>query len=363
MIPTRILLAGGGTGGHLFPALSVAEALDRKGAALVFVGTHHGIEARIIPDKGFPIEFLWLSGFQRRKLLSNLLLPLKVIAALAQSFAILRRYRPRAALGTGGYVCGPILLAATLCRIPFFLQEQNSYPGVTTRLLSRFAKGIFLNFPEAANHLTQPGKCRHVGNPVRIAFKELDRQTAVVKWGLNANLPTVLAFGGSQGAMRINTAVREALPELSSICNLIWSSGDKDNRDITGWSGPGVLVKKPFIEEMSSAYAAADLAICRSGAMTLSELAAAGVPAILIPYPFAAGDHQRHNAAAFVQAGGALMIEDNELTGARLCREIESLLKDRGRLETMRAAQRAIPRQDAADIIATALLEAAKGTE
>lgn len=362
MMP-RILLAGGGTGGHLFPALAVAEVLRDKGSDVLFVGTRSGLEARVLPEKGFRLECLWLSGFNRRRILSNLLLPAKIPVSFIQSFRILSSFRPQVALGTGGYVCGPILVAASICRVPVVLQEQNSFPGITTRWLARLSGEVYLNFEEAASYLPPRTRWRQLGNPVRSGFTRLDRQLASERWGLNPSLPTLLVFGGSQGAMSVNRAVAEILPRLSPICNLIWSRGRLDTSQPSGWSGPGVLVVKPFIDDMSSAYAAADLAICRSGALTLSELQSARLPAILVPYPYAAGDHQKHNALAFAKRGGAVVIENRELNAQKLFEEITSLLGTCERLDSMRKSLAAQPAEDAAATIADDLLRIAHESE
>ncbi len=357
----RVLLAGGGTGGHLYPALAIAEELRNKGAEIRFVGTARGLEARVVADRGFPLDVIWLAGFHRRRYLVNLLLPLKMIVSLWQSFRILRRFHPQAALGTGGYVCGPVLLIAALLRIPVFLQEQNSYPGVTTRLLARFSKEVFLNFREAASYLPAKTRWRHVGNPVRPQIAQKRRDAAVAKWGLNPQLPTLLVFGGSQGAMSINRAVALALPKLGEVCNVIWSRGFLDQSEPAGWRGPGVLVVKPYIDDMPSAYAAADLAVCRSGAMTLSELQAAALPAILVPYPYAAGDHQKHNAETFARTGGARIIDNWDLSGEKLFAAVTELLRDRAELDRMKQALKKIPRHNAAEIIADEIMRVAAG--
>jgi len=358
-VKPRILIAGGGTGGHLFPALAVADELRKRGAEVMFAGTQSGIEARVIPQRDYPIRYLWLSGFNRRRILSNLLFPFKVLTSLLQSIQIIISFKPQAALGTGGYVCGPVLLVAALMGTPLILQEQNSFPGITTRLLSRLAKIVFLNFKEAASYLRDGIEWRHAGNPVRVGFDEVDREKAVARWGLNQNLPTILVFGGSQGAVSINRAIEENLPQLSERCNLIWSRGYIDKSDTSAWQGPGTLIMKPFIDDMPSAYAASDLAVCRSGAMTLSELQAAKLPAILVPYPFAAGDHQRHNAEVFCKYGGSVMIDNKDLTGERLFAEITKLLDDKDKVEKMRHALSELPEQNAAAAIADELIIAA----
>ena len=348
----RVLIAGGGTGGHLFPALAVAEALRERGAEILFVGTKAGMEAKIAPQRGFALEFIPVTGFRRKRILANLSFPFQVITSFIQSLRIIRRFQPQAALGTGGYVCGPVLLAAFICGVPMILQEQNSYPGVTTRLLARFARRVFLNFAEAARHLPPRSHWQHVGNPVRSGFALLEKKEAMQRWNLNPELPTLLVFGGSQGAMSLNRATAQALPDLGQFCNLIWGRGARDTSEVAGWTGPGRLVVKSFIDDMPAAYAASDLAICRSGAMTLSELQAAALPAILVPFPYAAANHQKHNALAYAKSGGALVIEDREWDGQRLLTVVKDLLGNRERLGQMREALAKQPEQDAARVIA-----------
>jgi UDP-N-acetylglucosamine--N-acetylmuramyl-(pentapeptide) pyrophosphoryl-undecaprenol N-acetylglucosamine transferase len=301
-----------------------------------------------------------LAGFKRRRILTNLLLPLKVLVSLVQSLVILLRYRPHSALGTGGYACGPVLLVAALMRVPLYLQEQNSFPGVTTRMLAKFAREVFLNFDDAASFLPGKVKWRHVGNPVRTGCSRVNSLDAQEKWGLNPALPTLLVFGGSQGAARINKAVHSSLENLGRVCNLVWSRGRSDSSEISRWQGPGVLVVEPFIDDMPAAYYAADLAVCRSGAMTLSELQAVGLPAILIPFPHAAGDHQRHNARAYADRGGAIVIEDREMDGDRLITEVSVLFVQREKLDQMRQALGERPPENAAVIIADELLRVAE---
>jgi len=354
----RILIAGGGTGGHLFPGLAVAQALQKRGAEILFVGTRTGVEAKIIPKYNFSLDFINVAGFKRGRLLANLGFPVKVVQALLQSHRIIRRFRPQAALGTGGYVSGPILFIAALCGVPIILQEQNSYPGVTTRLLSRFARKVFLNFGEAARYLPKNAPWQQAGNPIRPGFALEERILAVAKWGLNPDLPTLLVFGGSQGAMSLNRATSQALSKLGKTCNLIWGRGERDASDLSSWTEPGVLAARPFIDDMPSAYAAADLALCRSGAMTLAELQTAALPAILVPFPHAAGNHQLHNALSYVKSGGAIVIEDKDFSGDKLLATIRNLLADPERLAQMRQALAALPKQDTAELIADEIMRA-----
>jgi len=353
------MIAGGGTGGHLFPALAVAQELRRRGAEVIFVGTRGGVEARIVPQHDFPLEFISVAGFKRGRVLANLALPVKVLRSLWESRRLVRRFRPDAALGTGGYVSGPALLMAHRAGVPVILQEQNSYPGVTTRMLARFARKVFLNFEEAARFFPSRTPWQTVGNPVRTGFAAVDRTQAVRRWELNPALPTLLVFGGSQGAASLNRAVGEVLGELGAVCNLIWSRGPKATAEVSGWTGPGALAVRPFIDDMPSAYAAADLGVCRSGAMTLSELQAAGLPALLVPFPFAAADHQRYNALAYARSGGAVVVEDKEFNGRRLLDEVRRLLGDPQALREMREALARLPRLEADRIIADEVLRLA----
>ncbi|TKJ41489.1 undecaprenyldiphospho-muramoylpentapeptide beta-N-acetylglucosaminyltransferase [candidate division LCP-89 bacterium B3_LCP] len=357
MSSPRVLIVGGGTGGHLFPALAVADKLSEKGAQIIFAGTRAGIEAKLVPARGYSLKFLWLSGFKRNRIISNLLLPLKVLISLVQSLAIIWKFQPQAALGTGGYTCGPLLLIASLYRIPVFLQEQNSFPGVTTRMLARFARRVFLNFPEASEFLPKRTRWSQSGNPVRADIDQISREDALSKWGLDPSLPILLVFGGSQGAASINRAVNECLEELSAMCNLIWGHGSRDQKEVDSWTGKGKLIEKSFIEDMPSAYAAADLAICRSGAMTLSELQVANVPALLIPYPYAAGDHQMHNAIAYSKKGGAVVIPDAELNGTKLIAEVKNLLNNPEELKNMRSALSGIQSINASEMIAEEIID------
>jgi UDP-N-acetylglucosamine--N-acetylmuramyl-(pentapeptide) pyrophosphoryl-undecaprenol N-acetylglucosamine transferase len=357
----RVLIAGGGTGGHLFPALAVAGELRKRGADILFVGTRTGVEARIVPQQGYRIEFINVAGFRRGRLFSNLTFPGKVAASLLESRRILQSFKPQVALGTGGYVCGPVLLMAKFGGVPFMLQEQNSYPGITTRILSRWARQVFLNFKEAGKYFPRGIRTLHVGNPVRPGFSSLDRLAAIKTWSLNPNLPTLFVFGGSQGAQSLNRAVTQVLADLSRMCNLMWSRGQRDQSSTESWTGPGVLVVRPFIDDMPSAYAASDLAVCRSGAMTLSELQAAALPAILVPFPHAAADHQKYNALSFATQSGATVIEDKEFNGQRLLAEVKRFFADPGKLEIMRQALGAIPTQNTAGIIAEEILSLTQG--
>ncbi|MDD5087785.1 MAG: undecaprenyldiphospho-muramoylpentapeptide beta-N-acetylglucosaminyltransferase [bacterium] len=363
----RVIIAGGGTGGHVFPALAIGQTLIARtpDARILYVGTRHGAEAQIIPSAGGDLRTLWISGFSRRHLLRNLLLPLKLTVSLLQSAQMLMSFRPHLVVGTGGYVMGPVLWTAQRLGYPTLLQEQNSYPGYTTRRLARRAQAVCVGFEDAARRLDG---CRvtFTGNPLRPSFRTLDRETARASWNLDLQRPTLLVFGGSAGARSINSAVGAALPRLLDHWNLIWQTGrlglsaGVDSALIARAIEKRQLVLREFIHNMPEAYAAADLAICRAGAMTLAELAAAGLPAILIPYPYATDDHQTANAQAVVAAGAAETIKDSQLDAEALFTMTKRLLESEPLRTRMAERMKSLSRLDAAERIVDLILSFAR---
>lgn len=358
----RIVFAGGGTGGHIFPALAIADAVKAMcpETEILFVGTREKIESRVVPRAGYQFVPIWISGFQRSLQLRNLLFPLKVAVSTMQSFLHIRRFRPHVAVGTGGYVSGPVLWAASRMGVPVVLHESNSVPGVATRLMSGRARIVFTAFQETSAKLARSDNVQLVGTPVRQSAGRVKRTEGLARFGLAVEKKTLLVLGGSLGAASINNAIQSIVDRLTaSGIQLLWQTGRYQDSAIqealggkpVGWVGP-------FIEDMESAYAAADLAVCRAGAATLAELATTGTPAILVPYPRAADDHQTHNAQLLERASAAIVIADGELD-ARLCSAVEELMADDGRREAMRAAALRLAKADAARIIATALLDIA----
>ena len=341
-----MVVAGGGTGGHLFPGLALAEAARRRGVAeVLFIGSAHGIEARVIPTTGFALRTIPVRGVRGRGLRGLVSLLTRVPYAVLKAASELRRFGPDIVVGVGGYASFPVIAAAWLQRVPSVLLEQNARPGMTTRVLARFSRAVCTAFPEAAAHL--PGAtvvC--TGNPVR-------------RFEISAPRParstfTLLIFGGSQGAHRINVeavaAVRVLAAQISGL-QVIHQTGSADYETVKGEYGTvGVNVDvRPFITDMGAAYAQADLVVCRAGATTLAEIAALGKAAILIPYPFAADDHQRANAESLQRRGAADLILDRDLTSGILAERILGLVRDGDRLESMRRASAALGRPDAAE--------------
>ncbi|HEX9613889.1 MAG TPA: undecaprenyldiphospho-muramoylpentapeptide beta-N-acetylglucosaminyltransferase, partial [Bacteroidota bacterium] len=298
--PNTFLLAGGGTGGHLFPAIAVAEAIGllRPGATVVFAGTKGRIESRLVPQYGYRLETIWISGIQRRVSIGNLMAPLKILVSLLQSFWLLRRLKPAAVLGTGGYVCGPVLLAASVLGIPTMIHESNSYPGATTKLLAGRVDKVFLAFEDSKQWLRCTRETEIVGTPTRSSMATATKAEALRFFGLSPDRPVMLISGGSQGSAALNAAVFGLLdnPWIEGV-QLVWQTGEAHFAPVNeklkgrtvGWVGP-------FIGSMELAYAAADLVVCRAGAATIAELTRAGKPSVLIPYPHAVADHQTRNA-------------------------------------------------------------------
>jgi len=341
----RVILAGGGTGGHLFPGLAVAREFQCRDpmTEILFVGTNQGIEARVLPQEGFRLELLSVRGLKGRGLRGVLDALYGVPASLLRSLAIIRHFRPQFIIGLGGYASGPFLLAGKLKGIRCAIMEQNLQPGFTNKILARLVDRVFTSYPESAKFF--PGA--HVvetGNPVR--WRKLPEVKKSHKF-------TLLVFGGSLGAHRINMAMVDALrklTDLSAQLRIIHQTGQADFSLVKSacTALPFEAEITPFIEKMDEAYAAADLVLCRAGATTVAELTAFGKAAVLVPFPYAIYDHQRANAQALEQRGAAEMILDQDLTGDILAARIRSLLASRSRIEAMATAARLLGRPEAA---------------
>lgn len=340
MANIRILIAGGGTGGHVFPAIQIATYLKQKwGATCEFVGTRKGIEFLKVPQAGFILHTIWISGLHRRLSPANLLFPLKIIISLIQSRKLIKNFKPTLVIGTGGYVSGPVLFQAARLKIACAIQEQNSYPGITTRLLAARVDMVFLAYKEALQYLKKVKNVFITGNPVLIPAANENRQEALSFFDLEHAYMTLLVFGGSQGAANINRAV-EALVLSNGLppYQIVWQTGARDfdyySNKFRKLDKPHVHIY-PFIDRMDLAYLVSDLAICRAGAMTISELAAFEVPAIFIPYPFAAANHQYKNAKSIVLRGGALLLEDKPDLAESLTEVVGSLLRSADQVSRM----------------------------
>jgi UDP-N-acetylglucosamine--N-acetylmuramyl-(pentapeptide) pyrophosphoryl-undecaprenol N-acetylglucosamine transferase len=367
-----LLVAAAGTGGHVFPGLALARTvLEHDPAATIrFVGTTRGIETRAVPEAGFALDLLPILPLSRRLARETLLAPFAAVGGVTAARRLLRRHRFDVVFGTGGYVTLPVAVAARLERVPVVLHEPNAVPGVANRLAARYANRIALGVAEAATGFP-PGRTVVVGNPVRPELARLDRQglhaEALTAFGLDPERRTLFVFGGSQGARRINQALVAATghwPAPDRI-QVLHASGRRDEAEVrAAWAAAdperrGLLVKVvPFVERMDLAYAAADLALSRSGAITMAELTATGTPAVMVPLPHAAADHQAANARAVAAAGGAVVVDDAALDGASLVRAAAPLLADPDRLAAMAAAMRGLGHPAAAEELAALVVEA-----
>jgi UDP-N-acetylglucosamine--N-acetylmuramyl-(pentapeptide) pyrophosphoryl-undecaprenol N-acetylglucosamine transferase len=363
--PLRIVIAGGGTGGHLYPGIAVARALKARvpDAVVSFAGTAQGLEARVVPREGFALDVIRSAGLKG-----------KSIAALARGVVLLpmsgwdawrvvTRRTPDLVVGLGGYSAGPVVCAAVLRGIPTLLMEQNAVPGLTNRLLARVVRAAAVTYESTLSYFGAKGFVS--GNPVRPEFFETGADGRI-NHGAPPRAAKVLIFGGSQGAHAINMAMVEAAPDLAAAAvsvDLTHQTGVRDLevvRDAYRRAGLGARVE-PFLYEMHREMTAADLLVCRAGATTLAEIAAAGRAAILIPLPTATDDHQRRNADVLARAGAAEVIDQRDLTGRLLADRIVALAADTERRERMAAAVRGFARPDAADAIVDRLLALAAG--
>ncbi len=355
----RILIAAGGTGGHIFPAIAIANEIKKMNpfAEILFVGTKGKIEERVVPQQGYKLNTIWISGFHRSFQMNNLLFPIKVVVSLIQSFFVIKIFKPDIAVGTGGYVCGPVLYMASLLGIPTVVHESNSYPGVTTRILSSKATKIFTAFEATTKWLKNKTNVELAGTPTRSVLTTVTKEDGKRFFNLSTSKKTVLVFGGSLGAYSINQAIKEIIGELSKKeIQMIWQVGKNNTNLVNEMSGLRNLWIGEFIDKMEYAFAAADIVICRAGAMTIAELTLLGKPAILIPYPFAAADHQTFNAKTLADTGGAIMIADNEIK-LRLKNELIALLNDENKLKQMSLANKKLGNSEAGKVIAKKILE------
>ncbi|MDV3237506.1 MAG: undecaprenyldiphospho-muramoylpentapeptide beta-N-acetylglucosaminyltransferase [Gammaproteobacteria bacterium] len=353
-----ILIMAGGTGGHVFPALAVAEELRNAGHAVVWLGTQAGLEARVVPAAGLPMAWVRVRGLRGKGFLRTLTAPFMLLGALLQAGSVLRRLRPRAVLGMGGFVTGPGGFMAWLLRRPLLIHEQNSVAGLTNRLLAPLAARVMEAFPGSLPARLRP---LHTGNPVRGAITRV--APPAERFAGREGPMRLLVLGGSLGAQALNDMLPQALARIDGAQRpQVRHQAGTRNLDAAreSYARAGIEADVvPFIEDMAEAYAWADLVVCRAGALTIAELTAVGVASILVPYPHAVDDHQTGNARYLVDAGAALLIPQPELEAAALAGVIEGFARDPGRRLRMAAAARALARPDAARVVAQECLRLA----
>ncbi len=366
----RIIISGGGTGGHIFPAVSIAGEIKKRfpDADILFVGAKGGMEMEVVPRYGYPIKGVWISGIQRQINLKNIIrnasFPLKLIVSMIQAGSIFRSFRPQAVVGVGGYASGPMGRVAS-AKVPLIICEQNAYPGLVNKWLAKRASKILLGNEAAKKYF--PGE--HVivtDNPIR-AFESLSREEAASRLGIDPTLPTILSLGGSLGAGPINEALKAQLGLLTAEgqnIQLVWQAGKRYYESLRQEVAEHPRVKlMPFINDMAAAYAAADLIISRAGGSTISELIALSKPAILIPAPQLAEDHQTKNARSLSDRNAAILIQQADAK-ENLLPEAIALLNDKNRLNQLQQAIQAVEKHDAAKEIVDqimGLIEAGAG--
>ena len=366
-----VVIAAGGTAGHVYPGLALAEAIRGRSPAtrIAFVGTPRGIEREAVPAAGYELHLIDVVPWARTLGARRYLAPFSLAAASGKGRSLLGRLRPRSVVGMGGYASLPVVLAASSRRIPTVLHEQNAVPGIANVLGVRVARRIALAFEEARSSLPSRAEVRVVGNPIRRSIAALDRDAlradALRRFGLDPGRKTVLVMGGSLGAARLNDAVAGmASGPLGPDAQLLVAAGRKHGealRERTRDQSRPVLIVDYF-DKVELAYAAADLAVCRAGAATVAELAAVGLPSILVPYPYARANHQEANARALERAGGAIVVLDAAATAETLGDAIEGLLARPEALQSMSAGARSFGRPDAADDLGSWALELAGGS-
>jgi UDP-N-acetylglucosamine--N-acetylmuramyl-(pentapeptide) pyrophosphoryl-undecaprenol N-acetylglucosamine transferase len=355
------MIMAGGTGGHVFPALATARVLRRRGFDIVWLGTHRGIEARLVPAEGIPVEWLSVSGLRGKGVVTLLVAPFRLVVAVLQAIRAVRKHAPLVVLGAGGFASGPGGLASWLLRRPLVVHEQNAVAGLTNRILARMATRVLEGFPGSFGASV---KAEYVGNPVRPEIASVPPPER--RYAGREGRARLLVFGGSQGAQRLNAVLPAALAELPQALrpDVLHQTGKLGYDDtVNSYRSRGIEADvRPFIDDMAGAYGWADLAVCRSGALTIAELEAAGLPAILVPFAAAVDDHQTRNAEHVVRARAAVLLPEGEFTPNSLAARLRELLEaGRPRLLAMAHAARAAAITDADERLADACVAAAGG--
>ncbi len=348
-----VMIFAGGTGGHIFPGLAVAAALRARDVPVVWLGAEGGMETRLVPQHGIAIETIAISGLRGKGIGTLLRAPLRVLSAIRAAARVLRKHRPRAVISFGGFAAGPGGIAAALAGIPLLVHEQNRAPGMTNRVLVKFARCVLTGFPDAF-----PGKETVVGNPVRSVISEVAAPRE--RFEGRSGALHVLVLGGSQGARALNESVPQALRQLQGAeIEVRHQCGEKMREDAErAYAAAGVEASvEPFIADMAAAYAWADVVVCRAGALTLAEVCAAGVASVLVPLPTAVDDHQTKNAQYLAQRRAAVLLKQDAELSDRLAMTLRELVLDSGKRLFMAEAARSLARPDAADRVADAVLQ------
>ncbi len=358
----RIIITGGGTGGHIYPGISLAREFQSrdKNNEIIFVGTEHKMESEIIPQEGFRFLGLRVKGIERKFSLESLSALFLFLGSLFTSYGIIKDFKPDLVIGTGGYVSGSVALVSSLLGIPTFIHEQNVIPGITNQFLSLTGKKVFTSFPESAGYFWKKERIVFLGNPIRKSIWQGNKEKIIKENNLDSAKKTILVFGGSKGASTINKMVLHSLYLIEESIWLEWQvliiSGEEDFKNLTEKVTKSPFKETvrvlPYLHNIEDAYDLADLVVCRAGATTIAELSAKGIAAILIPYPYATGNHQLYNARFLESNLAALIIEEKELNREKLADELSKLLTDNKRLDLLaRNSKKLGKRKAAQDIV------------
>lgn len=354
----KVILSGGGTGGHIYPAISIANKIKEKhpDAEILFIGTEKGMESDIVPKAGYPIKFITVSYLRRKISIHNIKSAGMLLKGVIEARRIIKGFRPDIVIGTGGFVCGPVLYMAAKLGIKTLIHEQNVFPGLTNRILDRYVDKVALSFKEAEKYFKNKEKLTVTGNPIRRDFFDITEEEAIAKYKAKSNLPLVLVVGGSGGALKINNAVVEMLKTYKpKDFRLILVTGKRLYESTVKNISKSDLGNHheviPYMNDMPYALRACDLIICSAGAITIAEITAVGKPSILIPKAHTAENHQEYNANAMGRKGAAVVIKEGELNGEILYKKIEEVLGNKGTLRSMELASKKEGIIDAADRI------------
>lgn len=357
----KYLITGGGTGGHIYPALSIANEIKNKdkNADILYVGTEKGLEAEIVPKEGFKFKSIRVKGMPRKINKESFIALKELLHGINDSRKIIKKFKPDIVIGTGGYVCGPVVFMATRKKIPTLIHEQNAFPGITNKILSRFVDKVAVTFDESKKYFKNQEKVINTGNPIRKKIFNIDREEALKKLKLNENMPIVLSFGGSGGQKKLNDGILELIKQvsLSKDMQIIHVTGTRlYNEFIDEIKKEKIKLNDeirilPYLYEMPEAMNSADLIVTSAGAITLAEISSIGAASILIPKAYTAENHQEYNAKSFEEKGASLLILEKELDYINLKDQVYKLIKNKEKLNEMRKNSRKIGKRDAAEKI------------
>lgn len=357
----KVIFAGGGTGGHISPALALADRLKRHAVKpeILFIGSAGKLEEKLVPENGYQIQLIKISGFNRKNLVKNISLPFKIISSVNKCKSVLRKFNPDVVVGTGGYVSAPVVYAALKLKIPVLLQEGNSLPGIVTKMFCDKADKVIVNFEDTLNYLKRKDNVLVIRHPIRYISEKANKDDAIKYFELKPGKKTLFAFGGSQGSVSLNNEIKKILPRIYNLdINLIWQTGETKFEELRKIAEPFKEKVKvtPFIYKMDIAYSAADLVVCRAGISSIAELAVFKMPAILVPFPYATENHQEKNARSLEKTGAAIVITDKELS-EKLFNTIEATIFDSEKLQTMSDKIAKYSDPESADKIAKEILK------